>query len=148
MSKSFIVAVSLFCALAVVFPLQADEGHKAHGKQAMAEGKGHRHHFTAHWARTLTEDQKLRIDRMHVALKRELVVLKAREALKEKELNALTARDDADMAAIRAKIDELIAVKGEILRKRYAHIVEMRAALTPEQRISYDMAVLERSGVK
>ena len=122
---------------------------KSRHKMAGHKG-GHKggHHFTPHWAKTLSDEQKRKVDEMHLALDRELVVLKARENLLEKELNALTARDGADRRAIHAKIEELMAVKSAILRQRYDHILEMRAVLTPEQRISYDMAVLRRSGVR
>ncbi len=138
--------VILFCLVA---PLaHGDEGRHGPGKAGHAPAKKQGHHFAPHWAKTLNDAQKLQIDRMHLALARKLVVLKARAALLEKEVNALAARDDADPAAIHAKIDELMAAQGEIMRQRYDHIVEMRAVLTPEQRISYDMAVLERSGVK
>ncbi|MFQ5486827.1 MAG: Spy/CpxP family protein refolding chaperone [Gammaproteobacteria bacterium] len=144
--NKFLAIIFLICLMTPV--AYGGEGKHAHGKDAAPAAKKQAHHFAPHWAKTLNDGQKLQIDRMHLALERQLVVLKAREDLLQKELNALTARDDADPAAIHAKIDELIAVKGEIMRRRYDHIVEMRGVLTPEQRISYDMGVLGRSGVK
>ncbi len=121
-------------------PAHADAHNEAAHKSA--------HHFTDHWAKTLSDDQKARVDMMHLKLDRELVVLKAQEELVQKEVNALAARDNADTSAINTKIDELAGIKKQIMRARYAHILEMRAILTPAQRISYDMGILERSGVK
>lgn len=142
------IPVMVVMVTAVLFALPVHAGEdKGHGKGMHGAAKK-AHHFTAHWAKTLSDEQKLKVDQMHLALDRELVVLKARAALLEKELNALAARDDADLEAIHAKIDELMKVKGAILRQRFDHIVEMRAILTPQQRISYDMGVLGRSGVK
>ncbi len=140
------VVIAMIAALSFA-PVGFAGEEKGHGK-GMHGGAKKAHHFTAHWAKTLNDEQKLKVDQMHLALDRELVVLKARAELLEKELNALAARDGADQKDIHAKIDELMAVKGAILRQRFDHIVEMRAILTPEQRISYDMAVLKRSGVK
>ena len=121
---------------------QAGAGH--HGK-----GKAHKgHHFLPHWSKTLSDQQKHAIDEMHLKLNRELVVLKAEVGLREKELNVLVTQDAPDPQAIDAKAEAIIALKKRILKARYAHIVEMRAALTPEQRISFDMNVLDRSGIK
>lgn len=106
------------------------------------------HNFTAHWIKTLNDDQKMHVDMMHLVLDRELVVLKAQEELIQKQINRLVAQDAASTNAVHAKIDELMSVKKQILRTRYSHITEMRALLTPAQRISYDMETLEFSGVK
>ncbi len=129
--------------------------HGASDQKAAEHNEGHQdkghsggHNFSGHWAASLGEAQKLKVDVMHLDLDRELVVLKAQEELVQKEINTLTARDGADAAAINAKIDELMAVKTKIMRARYAHILEMRAILTPAQRVSYDMDVLVRSGAK
>ena len=120
-------------------------GDMAHGAMNRKE-KGH--HFAQPWAETLSDAQKSAIDRMHHDLERELVVLKARAELAEKELNAYTISDDANTGTINKKIDQLLAIKKQIMVKRYAHLLEMRKSLTDEQRISYDMAVLKRHGIK
>lgn len=116
------------------------------------ETKGHSHddsqHAVPHWAKTLTKEQKADVDRMHHDLDSKLESIKADEALKQKELNLLTIKDDGDLSEINRKIDELMAVKNQILRARYAHLVEMRRALNAEQRESYDAAILKRSEIK
>lgn len=106
------------------------------------------HNFTAHWVKTLNDDQKMHVDMMHLVLDRELVVLKAQEELIQKQINRLVAQDGASAHAINTKLDELMSIKKQILRSRYSHITEMRAILTPAQRISYDMETLGFSGVK
>ncbi|MDX1252468.1 MAG: periplasmic heavy metal sensor [Gammaproteobacteria bacterium] len=137
--------------LAVPFAVSAEsDHHKEQGAGAHKEHghSGSAHHFSDHWAKTLSDDQKARVDVMHLKLDRELGVLKAQVELMQKEINALAAQDNADMSAINKKIDELMGVKKQIMRARYAHILEMRAALTPAQRVSYDMDTLGLSGVK
>lgn len=147
-----ILPVVMAATLLVPFAVSAEpDKHGAQGASADSHNeKAHKsaHHFTDHWAKTLNDDQKARVDMMHLKLDRELVVLKAQEELVQKEINALVARDNADTSAIQAKLDELMGIKKQILRSRYAHILEMRAILTPAQRISYDMGTLEFSGVK
>lgn len=137
--------------LAAPFAVSAESAH--HAKQGADSHKEHghgdsAHHFADHWAKTLSDDQKARVDMMHLKLDRELGVLKAQVELMQKEINVLAAQDNADMSAINKKIDELMGVKKQIMRARYAHILEMRAALTPAQRVSYDMDTLRLSGVK
>ncbi len=106
------------------------------------------HNFTDHWVKTLSGDQRTHVDMMHLALDRELVILKAQEELAQKQVNTLVARDNAPGKMINTKLDELMGIKKQILSARYNHILEMRAILTPAQRISYDMETLGFSGVK
>lgn len=151
--------VSTLLSLSLAFPLAAtaDEGHPGHHKQgmhAMHGNPGHdaphkkKHHFAEHWSKTLSEAQKKQIDQMHLKLARDMAVVKAKVEVAQKELNVYTISDDANQGKINAMIDSLLNYDKEILRLRYAHLLEMRHALTEEQRISYDMGVIERSGIK
>ena len=92
--------------------------------------------------------QKNAIDEMHHKLHADQASAKAKEAQTLQELNEMTIRENADLTAINAKIDELMAAKNEIMRLRYAHLVEMRKILSEQQKIEYDKAVLNRSAVK
>jgi Spy/CpxP family protein refolding chaperone len=60
----------------------------------------------------------------------------------------MTIREDADVGEINAKIDELMAAKTQIMRQRYAHLIEMRSVLTDEQKVGYDEGLLKRSAVR
>ena len=92
--------------------------------------------------------QKEAIDRLHHKLHDDQAAFKAAEAQALKELNEMTIREDVRLDEINAKIDELMAAKNQIMRLRYAHLVEMRAILTDEQKVKYDKAVLNRSKVQ
>jgi len=124
------------------------KGHHGDDKQKGGHKKKKGHHFSPHWARTLDEQQRVAVDRMHLSLDRELAVLKAKAQLLQKELNVMTAKDGADQAAIHAGIDELMALKAEIMKLRYDHLSEMRTTLNEQQRLSYDMAILKRKGAQ
>jgi len=120
-----------------------DDKHKKGGHK---KKKGHS--LSPHWAKTLSDEQRIAVDKMHLKLSTQHSVLKAQAALLQKELNVMTAKDGADQSAIHAKIDELMAIKATIMKHRYDHLTEMRNALTEQQRITYDMAILKREGAK
>lgn len=124
-------------------------GDKPHGEKHKA---GHKkkegHHLSPHWAKTLNDQQRVAIDRMHLTLDTEHAVLKAKAQVLQKEINVMTAKDNANQKAIHAGIDELMALKAKIMKLRYDHLTEMREILNEQQRISYDMAILKREGAK
>jgi len=94
------------------------------------------------------QTQKQAFDHMHHKLHGDQAMFKAKEAQALKELNAMAISEDIKLEAVNAKIDELMAAKNNIMRLRYAHLVEMRKALTDEQKVGYDKALLQRSAVK
>ncbi len=100
------------------------------------------------WTETLTESQRDQFKHMHHQLDDDQAPHKKREAQALAELNAMTIREDADIAAVNAKIAELMATKTQIMRQRYEHLIEMRRVLTDEQKVGYDEGVLKRSAVR
>jgi Spy/CpxP family protein refolding chaperone len=100
------------------------------------------------WAKTLTQSQREQIEHMHHQLDDDQAPHKKREAQALAELNAMTIREDADIADVNAKIDELMAAKTQIMRQRYEHLIEMRSVLTDEQKVGYDEGLLKRSAVR
>lgn len=147
----------IFSGLLLVFLLLAlSTGwaeDKHHDSGAMGKMSGHhknveagksKHGFMPHWAKTLTDDQKLIIDQMHLDVIKQQNMLDAEVSLRQQELNQLVIADLVDKKALQRKIDQIMTLKGRLLRIRFEHIAEMRAALTIEQRLSYDMGVLKR----
>ena len=100
------------------------------------------------WTKTLTESQREQFEHMHHELDDEQAPHKKKEAESLAELNAMTIREDADVAEINDKIAELMEAKRQIMRLRYEHLVEMRRVLTDEQKVGYDKGVLKRSAVR
>ncbi len=132
------------------------EGHPAQAAGAgahpsMKEKPPHAHsgskHFTPHWSSTLTEDQKLKVDQMHIGLSRAETVYKTGRLFELAKLNALITEDNPNQREIEEMIAIIADMERALLNVRYQHLAEMRAILTREQRISYDMAVLGRGGV-
>ncbi len=94
------------------------------------------------WRSTLTAEQRVKMDRMHLALKKEMNLLEGKIGLRKAELKNLVTADMPDEKEIHSKIDEIIALKKEMMTKKYDHVVELRGILTPEQRTSFDMMFL------
>jgi len=94
------------------------------------------------------QTQKQAFDHMHHKLHDDQAMFKAKEAQVLEELNTMAIRENIKLEAVNAKIDELMAAKNNIMRLRYAHLIEMRKALTDEQKVGYDKALLQRSAVK
>jgi len=117
------------------------------GHSAMAAGQGHHlagHHRPGHhdWKNTLSKAQNEKIEAMHLSLKRDLAPLRAELEFKRAQLKNLVTTKAPAMAAIKAKIKEISSIRERILTKRYSHIVDMRKALTPAQRQSFDLDFL------
>ena len=100
------------------------------------------------WTKTLTKSQSEQIEHMHHQLEDDQAPHKKKEAQALAELNAMTIREDANVADINAKVAELMAAKTQIMRLRYEHLIEMRRVLTDEQKVGYDKGVLKRSAVR
>lgn len=92
--------------------------------------------------------QKEAIEGMHHQLHNDQASFKVQEAKTLKELNEMTIREGVDVSEVNTKIDELMAAKNQIMRLRYAHLIEMRTILTEEQKPGYDENILKRSAVK
>lgn len=151
----FIVTVMLVgLGLAQMSP----HGLPGKGQSGMPPAMGHKgspmmggaphgpdHAYGSSWRKSLSDKQKKKADQMHLELKKEISGIAAAKELKLAELKLLVVQDRPDMQAVEVKIGEILDLKRQIMIKRYAHKVEMRAMLTPEQRVSFDMGMLSGS---
>lgn len=149
----------------MVSPLQAQEhGSKKHGhtkepakkesahklsksghQQGHSQHKGGLHLFSPDWHGTLNDHQKIQVDEMHLRLMKDTAAIKAMITVKKTELAILATQNHAKLEALNKKIDEILDLKRQKIRARYAHIVEMREMLSPTQRISYDMRIISQA---
>ena len=165
--RNIFIAISLMLAVAVPVSAQMGEmmkhgksGMRQHGKMGHGKeesqsykrkhhgGHGMGHLFGSQWMETLTDEQKVQADKVHLALKKSLIVPKAKLNVKKAELNNLVIKDNPDKEAIYQKIDEILELKREIMHKKNDHKVEMRDMLTAEQQVSFDMKLLGTAGRK
>jgi len=133
-----------------------DQGHEHGQKKEKAEAKeegkcqgmmgGDMGKEMPAWKESLTEEQKMKADKMHLELKKAMSILEAKANLKEAELNGLITQDNPDTKAIQSNINDIMEIKKEMMIKKYDHMVEMRTILTPEQRLSFDLGLSSGMG--
>lgn len=147
--KHRIILISIFALLtcASLSLAQTNNMGHEHNKKMGKAGTTEQHEGPAmgmdipRWKQTLTEEQKMKADKMHLELKKAMSLLEAKMNLKEVELNNLVPQDSADTKAIHRAIDEIMELKKEMMIKKYDHTVEMRSILTPDQRVSFDLGL-------
>lgn len=147
--KHRIITISILVLLACISLTLAQTSDMGleHDKKMGKTGKTEQHEGpvmgmdTPRWKQTLTEEQKMKADKMHLELKKAMSILEAKMNLKEAELNNLVTQDNADTKAIHRAIDEVMELKKEMMIKKYDHMVEMRSILTPDQRVSFDLGL-------
>ena len=86
----------------------------------------------------LTEEQQAKIDKMKTAFRKDINPLQNQLKEKKAHLQTLSETDQPDQAAINRTIDEIAALQADIMKKRNAHLREVRALLTDEQKVWFD----------
>jgi Spy/CpxP family protein refolding chaperone len=86
----------------------------------------------------LTEEQKTQIKTIKEPNMQKHQAVKLDLEEKHIQLKKLETAEKADIKAINAKIDEISAIKTQLMKDAAAVKQEIRALLTPEQRIKFD----------
>lgn len=118
--------------------MHGEEGHPhmMHGEQG---------HYGASWKGSLTSVQKQKLDKMKVDYLKVKYPLKVRMKTIKLELAVLSTSDAPKQKAIDSKIDELLALKKDLLKAKYAHKIAVRKELKPEQKTAFDKHVLKKA---
>lgn len=116
-------------------------GYGKHGKRHGQHGQTHcgKHLFGGCWKKSLSDEQKARLDQLHINHARIKAPLKARIKVLKVDLAMLATAPRPDKVVIDAKIEALLKLKGKLLGAKYGYIAAQRQVLTPEQQISFDM---------
>lgn len=160
-TKLSAILLSVFISVSFSNVLQAEphdkgkgSGHHSMGQHGGGQhGYGHAdkhgghkgHRMGAHWTDALSEQQRKQIDKMHLELGKKTSTLKARIKLAKVELAITVTKDKPNKNTINKKIDEILEFKRQKMYLKYAHITEMRKILNEDQRVSFDMSVLEKA---
>jgi Spy/CpxP family protein refolding chaperone len=86
----------------------------------------------------LTEEQQTQIEKSKLNLDKAILPLNAELDVKKAELDQLLLAEKPDKKAVYKKIDEIGSVKTQIKKMKVDHRLEVRALLTPEQRVAFD----------
>jgi Spy/CpxP family protein refolding chaperone len=87
----------------------------------------------------LTDEQKGKIKDIKVSQYKEILPLKNHMAELRAKEHTLTTMEKPDLASIDANIDEITKTQNQILKIKVKYKLQIRALLTDEQRMMFDM---------
>jgi len=129
-------------SLALTMPAMADEHGMMHGKDSTRYGM---HHGYGNWKATLTDAQQQQVSKLKLDYKKKVLPIKARIKQAKIELALLMTADKPNQKAIDKKIDEILKLKGEKMRAKANHKIEVRKVLNETQRVAFDLHVLKKA---
>jgi len=88
----------------------------------------------------LTEAQQKKIDELKLSHQKNMLQYKNELAEKDAHLQTLRTADKADMNAINKTIDEIGAIKVQMMKEKENHRQQVRAQLSDEQKVQFDMS--------
>ncbi|MFQ5353971.1 MAG: Spy/CpxP family protein refolding chaperone [Thermodesulfobacteriota bacterium] len=144
LKQGLILMAAVFLTLSTMAYAEAQKGMIMHDAMTRGHGGLQMGHAAGHhgWKASLNKTQKAQVEAMHLGLSRDMAPLKAELAFKKAQLKNIVTAEAPDMAAMKATIKEIAAIKAKMLENRYAHIVEMRKVLTDKQRLSFDLELI------
>ena len=95
------------------------------------------------WMPGLTEDQQKKVQALDLETEKVLLPIKAQIEVKAAELKGLALAENPDKGAIDKKIEEIGALRTQIMKKKILNKLAVRAILTPDQRVDFDRKVLQ-----
>ncbi len=87
----------------------------------------------------LTEEQKQKMETMHMDLMKAMKPLKNQMMEKEAQLNTLRTADKPDMNKIFALVDDISTLNAQMTKEHEKHIQAVRQILNEKQRLQFDM---------
>jgi Spy/CpxP family protein refolding chaperone len=86
----------------------------------------------------LTEAQQKKIEELKATHQKNMLQYNNQLTEKEAHLQTLRTADKADMTAINKTVDEIGAIKTQILKEKENHLQLVRAQLTDSQKLQFD----------
>jgi len=86
----------------------------------------------------LTEEQKTKIEELHLAHAKAVKPLHNEVAEKMAKLNTLTSADNVDMKAVNSLIEEIGKIKTNLMKEMESHRQSVRKLLDEKQRLMFD----------
>ena len=139
--------VALFVGLAFSTFSMAEHGAgkgDGSGRHHMMRGEHQGCHGSS-WKESLTKVQGDKLKKMKVDYLKVKYPMKARMKTIKIDLAVLATADAPNQKAIDAKIDELLALKKNLLKAKYAHKITVRKELKPEQKVAFDKHILKKA---
>jgi len=86
----------------------------------------------------LKADQQKEIKKLRIGFQKEALQLKNQLAEKKARLQTLRTAEKTDLAAIDKTIDEMTAIKAQLMKKKLRHQQDVKALLNDEQKLFFD----------
>jgi Spy/CpxP family protein refolding chaperone len=135
-TKVLMIAVLMgFTTLLMAQPKENDQKQSFHGSNhevRMNDERGPQ-------KLNLTDAQKEAFKQSRLALQKQMQPLRNELGEAEAHQKTLTTAEKPDMAAINKNIEKIGALKMEMAKLQVKHRLELRAQLTDEQRLKFDM---------
>jgi len=116
-----------------------------HYKKGQKHHSRKKHQLGEHWKSTLSKEQKLELDKLHLDFIRHKAPLKAEMKVLKVQFTIQATSDQVSPEALETKINELVMVKSKILHAKAKYIAAQRKILTPEQRVSFDLEKIHKA---
>ncbi len=94
----------------------------------------------------LTAEQQKQIDALKLNLMKESMAIKNQIEEKKAHLITVSSGDNVDMTAVNKTIDELFALKADLVKKHQAFKQDVRKLLTADQKVVFDLNQAKKQG--
>lgn len=146
MKTQKLTVAALFLALGMILSvsLMAQNGQGKGNRNANCDGQGkfyHGQNYKGNFIESLdlSDEQQAKLEKMRTAHMETMLPMQNKMQELQAKRNTLSTDKNADIKAINAVIDEIGALKTEMMKTREAHQQEVRSILTDDQRIKFDM---------
>lgn len=148
LSRSLLIIMMIAAMSMSTTAFAQGSGHgKGHGKgQAQGMKKGDQTTHMKMMLPDLSDEQIAKIKTLRLEMMKQVTPLKAQLKEKMAHLNTLSIAEKPDMKAINTTIDEIGALKVQMMKIHAKFRQDMRALLTADQRIIFDSKAGKRMG--
>jgi Spy/CpxP family protein refolding chaperone len=126
--------------------LSAQPGNENKEEHGNHYGKGHMEKEGDSMIPKMTDDQKAKIKDLRIAHFKEIQPLRNQLGELKAKQKTLTTAEKPDMKLINANIDEITKVMNQLMKSRSQLKQQIRALLTDEQRVFFDMRGMRGMG--
>ena len=138
-----ITGAMLVGGMNLVTPAFADEHEHHQGEQHHA-GEHHSGHHNMAWMKSLSAEQRSKIDALHADFKKQKHALKEKMQSAKHDLHKEIATDTPNKQAINDKIDAILKLKKQKLQLKVEHKMAVRKLLNKEQKAMFDEHLLNK----
>ena len=136
--KIFLIAMTM----AGMFVLSSVYAQVPHHRARKNPVKGNPGHCSLHF----TEEQCEKAEEIDLQVEKQILPLRGKIAVLSAELKQMMIEENPDKSAIMKKSEVIGELQIEIKKLKIDRQLQIRALLTPDQRIKYDQQLLEKQG--